>query len=286
MRIRADTLYDAWVRLNQKFLDKPEDDAWLIPGRDFTNTRYNVQLHGEHGFQMPLVAPWWQKERRITLLEKRYIDPDLWDEGVNRLIERRDHMAGSQPGNFSIMFHRRPTKERKVPSGGGCLISINFTWFKGRWNLHVLSRASEITYRLLADMYFLQYSVERAVAESNLKKWNPDDFTIDWTLLLPSQMKSMAPIFLQHVGGDEAVRRYMTWLPLHDWQRTVQAHFWGEFIYPEKITWAQRRKWSNLFFDETKADWRGHRWAGGGYPYPIIKKRDLARGVPEPNLPY
>jgi len=251
MRLTAKTAYEAWQKLNHVFL-ADDSGSMIMPGRDFSHAKYNVQLRVTNGFGLPDdPPPFFNMERRLKTLETRYIDPDLWKEGVERLLARRDRATGTYPNTFLVQFHRRETRERKVPAGGGCLVSLNFTWFKKRWHLHVLSRASEITARLLADMYFVERAVNRVIEEAQVRKWDPDNLIIDWTLLLPSQMKYMVPIFLLFVEGEEAIKSMMVDPPLNDWHKIVQEHFWKEFIFPEKIKWAQRRKWSEKFLTWT-----------------------------------
>lgn len=251
MQIKAPTLYEAWKGINNSFINDDPSDAMLMPGRDFSFVKYNIELDAQ-GFGLPETPPpLFNKDRRVKLLEKRYIDPYVWDEGINRLIERRDRSTGSQPNSFLMLYHRRDTNERKVPAGGGCLVSLNFTWWNKGWHLHILSRASEITNRLLGDSYFVKHSVDKIIEATGLKKWDPENVHITWNLLLPSQMKYMVFHFLLYTEGVEVLKDFVTSPPKNAWQEVVIEHFWKEFIHPEKISWAQRRKWSEQFIKET-----------------------------------
>ena len=254
------TMYDCWLALNDSFIKQDPSSAMLMPGRDFSLAKYHVTMHATQGFGVPdTIPPFFSPEKRIGLLAKRYIDPEFWDPGIARMLERRDRLTSSYPSTSVIMFNRRETTERKVPAGGGCLISINFTWYQKQWHVHILSRASEITVRLLGDIMFLEYCVNKAAHEAQLKKWDPKNLHITWTLLLPSQMKYMVPLYLLHTKGMDAVHEFMTQRSHHAWMATIQEHFWNEFIFPEKISWAQRRKWSEKFLDVAELDWETYR---------------------------
>jgi len=249
--IRTDTIYNAWWELNSRFIYDVPTNAMLMPGRDFSYAQYHITLTATNGFGIPeKLPPFFQPSKRLSLLAKRYIDPEFWDAGVGRMLERQSKLTGSYPSTSVIVFNRRATKERKVPAGGGCLISINFTWFQKKWHVHILSRASEITARLLGDVLFLEHCVARAAREAQLKKFDIDNVELKWTLLLPSQMKYMVPLFLLYTHGEEELLRFMTSCPKTPWQETIKQHFWQEFIYPDKIKWMQRRKWSEKFLNQ------------------------------------
>jgi hypothetical protein len=232
----------------------------LIPNRDFSRVIPHVRLVAEEGFGLPsnlnkLPQFFSNYDRRMTLLGNRYIDPELWQEGVERLVARRSRMARTNPLSFVIPFHRRATSERKVPAGGGCLQTITFIWVNGRWELHVALRASEITARLIADMLFVKRSVNAIVEEVNFKKWEPKT-RIVWDIALASQMKYLVPLYVLFAEGEgQVINEYTSGKPEGIWQNIIWEHFWDTFIYPERITWAQRRKWSEKFLEMTSAPW-------------------------------
>lgn len=253
------SLYEGWKQINEEFLNpEVEHLGMLIPNRDFSRIIPNVRITSEGGFGLPKILPpfFANYSRRLDLLGARYIDEDLMDLAINRLIARRTRMARSNPMSFVIPFHRRPTPERKVPAGGGCLQTITFIWVNGRWQLHVLLRASEITARLIADIVFVRSVVRTVVKAVDFKKWDPKTEII-WDIALASQMKYMVPVFYLYAYGDEKVReQYMNEEPDSPWRKAIWEHFWDTFIHPERITWQQRRKWSEKFLEATRdTDW-------------------------------
>lgn len=241
----------------------------VLPGRDFSRVIWPVRLEG-NGFGFNSVSelpPFFSNfDRRITLLERRYIDDELWDEGLNRLQLRKKRLSSKNPLSFSFQFHRRPTAERKVPAGGGCLQTIVLVWCNNTWGISVHLRASEITARLLADIAFVKWAVDQIVKLTGVSKW-PENPKIFWTIELASQMKYLIPSFLFHTYGEQSVLDFFvsgpdfpailpgTQVTPNLWTDTITKHFWEEFIHPEKIKWMQRRRWSDKFLAITKTDW-------------------------------
>ncbi len=262
MEIQAKKLYTCWKKLNLEFLRLPDETGMLIPTRDFTRVTRYVRLRATNGFGLPRLEdlpPFFSSyERRANLLRKRYVDEQLWHEGVDRLKLKSKRMARTNPLSFVVAFHRRATSERGVPAGGGCLQTITFVWCDGVWSLHVYLRASEITARLLADLVFVNEAVNQIVEEVPIKKWDPKNAEIVWDLALASQMKYMIPIFLLYLKGEDFVVNYFSKEEQPDdsnWVKTVRSHFWDTVIWPDRISWAQRRKWSEKFLEGTNTDW-------------------------------
>ena len=251
MEVHGETLYDLWKGVNNRFIKESPLDAYLCTGRDFSIARYNVRLHA-NSLLLPNEWPPLFTKRRLTILDKRY---KLHQDDIERL---RKSSGGSYPKSFSLLFRREETTERGIPSGGGCLISIVFTKYNGRWHVHVLSRASEISVRLLSDMYFIRQKIDEVTEEVNLQKkgWDPAKVSVTWTLLLPAQMKYMVPIYLYLTHGEDYVVDYLTQTPAHKWQWVVQEHFWNVMISPENIKWQQRKRWCDKFLDWTDTDWK------------------------------
>lgn len=266
MLIEANNMYEAWIRLNEEFMVLPTSEGMHIPNRDYTRIVWPVRLHicCGFGFNAEVDGYDWLPRfymdypRRIKLLANRYIDSDLWEEGIVRLKARERRFQLKNPLSFVIQFHRRRTQERKVPAGGGCMTQVTFVWIDGRWALHVSLRASEVTAALIGDIAFVEWITRRVREEVRMKNWDEGNLEIIWDIALASQMKSITPLFLLFTGGDENVwhNLFKDTRGLNEWHASVINHFWDTFIYPEKITWHRRQKWSNRFLELTEIDWR------------------------------
>lgn len=257
--IQRETLFECWEGINNYliFEDKEPvtlenlEGSWLL-NRDFGLSKFNMTLRAER-FGLPDVPPPFFTWNRLDVLKKRYVNQALWDEGVNRIAKKGDKMAS--PMTFTVMFHRRDTSEMKVPTGGGCLVAMHLLIFKKKYRLHFTMRASEVTCRLLSDMYFFRMmarEMQEAVAKKNkflAKNLDVDNIPIDITILLASQVKHYIPIFMLFQQGPEAVEKFFTSKPKTEWQARLLHHFFEDFIWPENITWSQRKKWSEKFYD-------------------------------------
>jgi len=264
MLIEANNLFEAWIKLNEQFMMLSPEHGMHIPSRDYTRIVSPVRLHVCCGFgfdgseDLHLLPPFYANyENRIKLLSKRYIQSDLWEEGIGRLQARQSRFQLKNPLSFVLQFHRRATTERKVPAGGGCLTQLTFIWINGRWSLHVTLRASEITAALMGDLVFVEYITRRVCEEVRMKNWDSNELEIVWDIALASQMKAIIPLFLLYTGGDENVWRQMFKDPdtLNEWHGSVVQHFWDVVIYPERITWHQRRRWSTKLLAASGLDW-------------------------------
>jgi len=253
LEIKTRDLYDAWLSVNKEFIERSTDDAYLLLKRDFALTRYNVILKAEN-LKLPEEWPPFFTEQRLKRLAGRYINTPLWEEDISRI--RNHSTTKSSPKSMVVMFRRQRTSEAKIPKGGGCLVSLSFTWFKNKWHIHVLSRASEITARLLSDMYFVRRCIDRVVEEGNIKGFDPDNTDLIWNILLPTQLKYMVPLFLLLTEGREKVKEYLlTDDYINEWHKVVQDHFWKVVIYPDKIKWKQRARWCEKFLSWSKINW-------------------------------
>lgn len=265
LTVKAGTLMSAWEKLNWKFITLPESEGMHIPTRDYTRVTWPVRLSVTRGFGFDgsdhedLHGFFKDYSHRIKLLHKRYIDPELWEEGMLRLQARAGKLSSRNPLSFIFQFHRRRTSERKVPAGGGCLSQIVFVWFQGKWGLHVTLRASEITASLMGDFVFVHYLVDRIRNEVNLKHFDPDNLEIFWDIALASQMKAIVPLFILYTRGDMAVLDWMYRNPKeidNPWEANVVQHFWDTFLHPDRISWGARRRWTNRFYEVTEIDWQ------------------------------
>jgi len=252
------TLYETWLKLNDDFLFTMTDDEFLLAGRelprgrDFSYMTYNITLSAK-GFGLPESNPFMKQDRRIKLLRGRYVHDILWKEALQRLKEKGTK-SSQGPMSYVMPFYRT----KSTPTGGGCLISLVFSWYNKSWKIHIMSRASEITIRLLGDMYFLESMVKEVLEEVPLKNWPGDNLQIDWTLLMCSQMKHVMPYYLLHTRGEDFVREYMLAEPQHLRHLGIIEYFWGDGVHPERVKWMQRRKWTDKFLKEANhTDWAG-----------------------------
>ena len=253
------TLYSSWRQVNDDFLYTTSDSEFSIAGedlpkgREFSTVTTDINIAG-CGFGLPessIFLP--HPERRVHLLERRYINQPLWDEALNRLFDRRKLLTG--PMSWVFPFYRSGPD---TPTGGGCLISLVFVWFRKAWSLEVNSRASEITYRLFGDMYFMQERVRKVADAIELRNFDIETVPINWHLTMASQIKHTLPLYLLQEHGDESMLQIAMADP-----RTLsnsrlvylQEYFWKHIVHPETVTWAQRRKYSEKFLEISRLDW-------------------------------
>lgn len=276
MIIKAENMYEAWVKVNEDFMVMDTKSGMYMPSRDYTRVLWPVRLHVSNGFGFDgykdhkKLPPFYAKyENRIKLLAKRYIDVNLWMEATKRLKFKEKKMSAKNPLSFTYLFHRKETRERKVPAGGGCLNHVTLVWFDGRWSLHVNLRASEITAALIGDIAFIEWIVKQIREEVRLKNWSDDELEVVWDISLASQMKSIIPLFLQYTGGDHRVLESMYRDPKNEneWFADVIRHFWHVFIHLERVTWHRRQRWTKQFLNTTKVDWSRafKRWSKDFY---------------------
>ena len=259
MEIVGSTLYDTWIGLNNAFIRTNPDNSLgekfiLMARRDYAMFKSNIVLKCDSLWLPDKEFFLFKKEKRIQLLHKRYLDPVIWQEGVDRLTANKYQNPRFYPKSFLFQFHHRG---KISPTGGGCLVAFILYWFDSSWHLHVFSRMTEITINLLADMYFIQSLILDLINDKHLQgvKNFPLLDTI-WTFTLTNQKRDRIPPYLLYTGGDSAVKKFMSAKPKNRWQKCIQDNFWDTFIYPEKVNWAQRLRWTNKFLENTKIDWR------------------------------
>jgi len=250
------TLHQAWKDLNHQFFFTWPDEMFLLagrelpPAREFSYMTYDVRIRGV-GLGLPVTSNLLPKpERRVNLLRGRYIDTELWDEAMNRLDLKKKKLGG--PMSYIFPFHRK-----NAPTGGGCLAHIILTWYNKDWRVYVTSRASEITYRLLGDMYFVDSCLHEILEKVPLKNWNWDTLPLCWNITLASQLKHMMPFYLQQQGEERLLWRIVIGKvgPHNLRVKGMIEYFWANIIHPETVTWAQRRKYSEQFMKFTEIDW-------------------------------
>lgn len=258
MEIEGRSLYEVWKRVNMKFLsasslDKGfKNDFYLPKGRDYSLFKSDVTLRCDSLALPSFVFPLFDIERRIKLLTRKYlVHEDLWKKEVEGL-----RGATSFPKSFQFQFHLSNSK-LETGKGGGCLMGMILSWVNDRWNLHIYSRVTEVTINLLADMYFIQDLIRRLIKEGDLKKIEFPELNTIWNFALANQKRDRVPMFMLFSYGDEFVRDFMLLCkPTNRWQETIVDHFWNIFIYPEKVNWAQRKRWSLKFLETSHIDWR------------------------------
>jgi hypothetical protein len=253
MQIKGDNLWEVWKNINFHFIGADPDvhNGFYLPkGRDYTLFKSDFTLRCRSLGGLPEnVYPLFEKERRIKLLTRKYLNESLWEEGVRGL--RR---ATSFPKSFLLQF-RLSNPKLETGKGGGCLIGLVFSWIEGKWNLHVYSRVTEVTVNLLADMYFIQFLIKRLIEDGDLQGVEFSSLNTIWNIALVNQKRDRIPLFFLFAYGDGAAEGFMLDIPHGRWQRTVKKHFWDIFIYPEKINWAQRKRWSLKFKETSHRDW-------------------------------
>jgi len=272
LMVEGDNLYDGWIKLNEAYMNAMPEEGMYMSSRDFTRVFSPIRIHTLGGFGFDLdtrdstLPPFYSKyENRVNLLDKRYIDEELWETALARLILREKKMTRTNPLSFVFPFHRRATNERKVPAGGGCLTQFTFVWYEERWQLHVTLRASEITVALAGDIAFVHHLVQRVKNRVRFRNWDDDKLEIFWDMSLGSQMKVVIPLFLLYTRGDLEVLDLMYKDPRkieNKWFADIVTHFWDIFIHPERVTWHRRLRWTRQFLGATQVDWQKayERW--------------------------
>lgn len=254
MEIRGYSLYDIWEEINLRFLLANPDNKWedfsLLKGRNYSIFKSDITLRC-CSLRLPEnVHPLFEKERRIKLLTRKYIDETLWEEGLRGL--RR---ATSFPKSFLFQF-RLSNPKLETGKGGGCLIGLVLSWVNDEWNLHIYSRITEITINLLADMYFIRFLIKKLIEDKDLQKVKFPILNTIWNIALVNQKRDRVPLFILFSNGDESVKNFMLAPSNTRWQKVIKEHFWDIFIYPEKINWAQRKRWALKFQEVTSYDWK------------------------------
>lgn len=254
MEIRGYSLYNVWKAINMRFLggdpDKNTEDAFsLIESRNYSIFKSDITLRCNTLILPENTYPLFKKERRIRILTRKYFDEDLWNEGVRGLRN-----ASSFPKSFLLQF-RLSNPKLETGKGGGCLIAIVLSWVNERWNLQIFSRVTEVTVNLLADMYFIQSLIKKLVDDGDLPGVKFPTLRTTWDIALANQKRDRVPLFLLFNFGDIMVKQFMLSKPSNRWQKVIIDHFWKTFIYPEKINWAQRKRWALKFQELSQMDW-------------------------------
>lgn len=257
MEIIGYNLHEVWKRVNMNFISMGGNGLFL-PRRDYAIFGLDVTLRCSCLTLPENVSPLFDIEKRVKLLTRKYINKELWEAGVKglRTMKYRENTStGLFPKSFQLQFQlSNPNLE--AGKGGGCLIGLVLSWVRGKWNLHVYSRVSEITINLLADMYFIQSLIKGLTEAGDLKKIEFPILNTTWNLALVNQKRDRVPIFLLFNYGDVFVREFMLSKTPNPWQEIIIDHFWKVFIYPEKVNWAQRKRWSLKFLELSQKDWK------------------------------
>lgn len=265
MEINGYSLHNVWREINMKFLGgDPDrnvtDGFFLMKGRDYAIFKSDITLRC-HTLILPEdVYPLFRKEKRIKVLTNKYLDKTLWEYGLEGLRNAKRTMGdktstGFFPRSYLLQF-KLSNPKLETGKGGGCLIGIVLSWVNDRWNLQIFSRITEVTINLLADMYFIQALIRELVNEGDLPGVTFPTINTVWSIALANQKRDRVPLFLLFCYGDEFVRGFMLSKPTNNrWQEVIVNHFWKIFIYPEKINWAQRKRWASKFKELSQIDW-------------------------------
>lgn len=264
MEIDGYSLHNVWKAINMRFLGgNPDytgkDGFFLMKGRDYSIFKSDITLKCHTLILLEDVYPLFKKERRIKILTNKYLDAALWKYGLEGLRNAKRIMGdktstGFFPKSYLLQFKlNNPNLE--TGKGGGCLIGIVLSWVNNRWNLQVFSRVTEVTINLLADMYFIQALIKELVNEGDLPGVTFPTINTVWNIALANQKRDRVPLFLLFTQGDIGVKDFMLSKPTNRWQKVIVDHFWKIFIYPEKINWAQRKRWALKFQELSQMDW-------------------------------
>lgn len=251
------TMLEAWRNLNQEFITGGSDDEYMVAGkglgrsRSFSCVKADVRIDAV-GWGLPKDHYLVKHDRRTKLLKKRYHNEKMWTEAVERFKKRAGKLSAGAPLTFSFPFYRAADT---APAGGGCLLALTLGWWNGAWFMNVHSRASEITYRLLGDIYFVKHMLDEEILAKFKPKTFPDveQLPVSWNLLLASQMSHVLPYWLMKEEGEAdfklLVGQRKDGLNLRE-QALIDV-FWDETTRPDTITWAQRRRWAERFWEDS-----------------------------------
>jgi len=267
------SLYEAWYRLNLDMANAPDGTGVFMPMLAIQDMKMEAWGFGLPDVTIPLMGVTGTADKRIKLLEKRYVQPELWDHCISviraspRLTNaprtartaRNLNPVRTKPSKLAsqsiLLFRPGNYQEGTAPDGGGCLIAIVLTRFDKHNGIHVFSRASEVGKALLGDLYFVRHLVRRAIAESGLEGWNEEELHIRWTATQASQRTYFTPLVLQGYGGDQAVYDFYAKPESNRWDRFLKRYFWGNTLFPEREKWGQRRRYGKLFLANAEFDW-------------------------------
>lgn len=259
------SVVDFWHSINQDFLygNVPPNKS-QVKGADICFSVYQTDAHlftarwDELEANSEVDHTWMYKnpQKRVDLLAKRYIQPDLYASAIERL-DKIASRKSAYPTVVNMPFFR--TKD--APSGGGCLMGITFVWWKKQMRVEFNLRASEVTKALMGDLYFFRWLLKEKISKDSTIGEKVD---FEWgaktsfKMTLATQSRVLSPLYLLQLGGTEEVISYMTNRSTEgSYKYALQKYFWTRFIYPEyHIKRAQTSKWVNTFLVWTNStDW-------------------------------
>lgn len=262
--IKQPTLWDCWTELNKHFLGArtSSEEVKFNQSRAVTLTMTNITMSAER-IDLPTGEDVSElvDMRRLDVLYQRYVNPDLWTEGLERFKQRVRLCASSVPVSYLFQFHRRQVGERKVPKGGGCLGSLSLVYFRGRWTVFIEQRASEVTFALANDIYFI-YKVLQRIAEEGNCSFDWENMPIVWRINMGFQTRMYAcPAYLM-VYGEEALIKFMDdgktgdlGKKGMDWQLSIYSQMRDVMLNPRPPQEGTRIKWSRYMMARTETDW-------------------------------
>lgn len=267
------TLFEAWYDANMMMANLPDGEGVFMPMlavQDLTMEAWGFGLPEDNVFLLGVDGT---PDKRVKLLEKRYVYPDLWEHCMDTIrssprltnaprtsrTAKNLNKTRTKPSKLAsqsiLLFRPGNYQDGTAPDGGGCLISIILTRFDKYNGIHVFSRASEIGKALLGDLYFVRHLVRRAIAETGLEGWEEENLHIRWTAVQATQRTYFTPTVLQTYGGDQAVYDFYAKPEKTRWDRFLKRYFWVDTLNPERIKWPPRRRYAEIFNENATFDW-------------------------------
>lgn len=275
------TMWEAYQSLNNKFLLEMQEPEFALRGADLSVSSMDVNIVSRpgQGWGLPTpeeMPPLFDVVKRTSLLKNRYIHSELREDALDRLVKILPKPRGF-PTTVSFPFFRQT---HDTPTGGGCLIAATFGWWQGMFQIRIISRASEITKALLADLYLMKDVIGELIYDASvIANVNPTPVLqksqIVWQVVLASQSRVYSPMYMIHVWPLDKVLEHFTTFPTNPWQQHLQWFFWTRFIYPdlhEKRKMTQRTV--EKFWEASKAR---------GYPdwYDIAMQLNIEKQMPQ-----
>lgn len=241
MIIEGPDLFTCWKELNMACINGPDTEGVIIKSMGVSKSLYDITLKASKGFGLPKETSLTKPEKRIALLTPRYIDEDLWDEGIKRLKDY--NKPGSMPKALAIQFHRtkKVGDRKRVPKGGGCLLSLVITSFKKGWHIEIFSRAAEMTCTLLGDLYFLQHVLGMVKTQADLKNFEVENIDISWHMTTVHQTRFSVPVFLYEYHGKKGLKGLKSLKT--EWGEICFSQY-KDMINPEVKKMGTRLMWS------------------------------------------
>lgn len=223
------TLYENWQGLNERFMT--EDGLKIIKVAGVYTSIPQVTIHAQ-GFGLPESSV-LLRDKRVDLLEQRYINDEVWEA-----CKQRFHRAASSATHV-FRFERTG----KGPKAGGCLLSVVLIKEGKRYRVMITSRAEEATMAMLADIAFLERTLDNLARDLNISN---DWHEITWHIGLTHQNRVFVPVYMFDVYGARGFHRWLKRKPRNEWERVCIEHthkmLTGEGVTGARKLWGRRLK--------------------------------------------